>query len=439
MKKSQTHENNRQNSYRIMAKDHVMNNDTWITGLNNNDLVIGPSGAGKTRNYVKPNIMQCNESLIVTDTKNNLCSELEGLLRKNGYKILRLNFTDLLENSCGYNPLSYIRYDKKRQKYVEQDIMKVTASLVPIEIKDDPFWDHAARMVLASIIGYVLECLPKKEHTLEYVAKLLMEMDPEKNNFHTLMEELEMLNPDSFAVQKYRTYRTMSKAEKTTSSILGILAEKLDCVTFDGAIAMFNHSNQIRFADLGKEKTAVFLTVSDTDRSQDKLVNLFYTQALHYLCESADKNYPDHKLKIPVRIILDDFAANACIPDFDKIISVIRSREIYVSIILQSISQLEGLYGHAKAMTIINNCDNCLYLGGQDVETAEYIATKVNKTANTILNLPLNSAFLFTRGSEAKLVEKYDIKEHEKYQELPEARRKVSTKNTTDFDELQAS
>ena len=119
--------------------------------------------------------------------------------------------------------------------------------------------------------------------------------------------------------------------------------------------------------------------------------------------------------------ILDDFATNAYIPNFDKIISVIRSREIYVSIILQSLSQLEDMYGHAKAMTIINNCDNFLYLGGQDVETVRYIAVKANKTADTILNMPLNEAYLFTRGVLPKKVQKYDIKFHERYCQLPEA------------------
>ena len=133
---------------------------------------------------------------------------------------------------------------------------------------------------------------------------------------------------------------------------------------------------------------------------------LFRSQALQGLCRSADRDYPDHRLPVSVRFILDDFATNTVIPDFDSIISVIRSREIYVSIIIQSLSQLEGLYGHAKAMTIINNCDNCLYLGGQDVETASYFSLKMNRTVDTILNLPLDAAILFTRGQRPRRVEK---------------------------------
>lgn len=413
---------NNEDTYRILAQGHMQNNNTWVTGINNNDLIIGPSGAGKTRNYVKPNIMQCNESMIIADTKGSLLGELKGLLEKDGYKVLNIDFTELNNSSCGYNPLAYIREDKRHKnytKFMDQDIMMIARILSPTRSRQDPFWDNAACMVLACLIGYVMECLPEEEHTLEYVAKLLM---AGQNNIDMLMEDLELENPQSFAVQKYKLFRTVCGSPVTYSSILGVLSEKLDFATFDGAYTMFNHPEQIYFPDFGKEKTALFLTISDTERSMDKLVNLLYTQALHSLCDSADKDYPDHRLAVPVRFILDDFAANFEIPDFDKIISVIRSREIYVSVILQSISQLRALYGEARAETIINNCDNCLYLGGQDTTTARFIAEKVNKTPNTILNLPLDSAYLFTRGCEAKQVKKYDIKEHERYNELSEAR-----------------
>ena len=391
-------------TYRILAKNQMVSNDTWYTGLNNNDLIIGPSGAGKTRGYVKPNILQCNESMIITDTKGTLIKEAGGTLKKNGYKVWNLDFKNL-HNSCGYNPLDYIRYDKKREKYVEQDIMTVVESMISVENKDEPFWEMAARMYLASIIGYVLECLPEREHTMEYVAKLFSEMGT--GNFERLFAELNEINPNSFAAKKYNMYKNAARAEKMYESIRGVLAQKLDPMSFDSAVEMFQNPNKIKFSSLCKEKTAIFLNISDTDRSQDTLANLFYVQALQVLCNCADKNYPDHKLEIPVRIILDDFATNTYIPYFDKIISVIRSREIYVSIILQSISQLESMYGHAKAMTIINNCDHCLYLGGQDVETAQYISVKANKVPNTVLNMPLEEAYLFTRGAEPQKVRKY--------------------------------
>ena len=164
-------------------------------------------------------------------------------------------------------------------------------------------------------------------------------------------------------------------------------------------------------------KTALFLSVSDSDRSQDALINLFYTQALQYLMAAADSR-PDSRLPIPVRFILDDFSTNTVIPDFDKIISVIRSREIYVSLIIQSLSQLDSLYDHAKAQTIINNCDHCLYLGGTDIQTAEYFAKKFNCQVSTVLNLPLNGLFIFERGSEPRKARKYELDSDTAYRSL---------------------
>ena len=407
-------------TYRILAQGQTVSNDTWATGLNNNDLIIGPSGAGKTRGYVLPNILQASESLIVTDTKGTLRQQAGAVLERNGYTFREIDLTDCLRSPCGYNPLRYVRYDEQRDRWNEQDIRTIAAAVVPVENHRDPFWEYAARMVLESLIGYVLECLPANEHTLISAAKLLAEMG---GLFERLMLELAELDPDSFAVSRYKLYKSMSKAEKMYASVQGVLAEKLSGLTFDGVSALYNHPKQLGFVDAGWEKNAVFLHISDTDRSMDCLAALFYAQALQALCDFADLG-PDNRLKVPVRLILDDFAAAAdsCIPDFDKITSVIRSREISVSVILQSLSQLEASYGHARAMTIINNCDHLLYLGGQDVETARYISTKANKSINTVLNMPLDAAWLFTRGQEPKQVQKYDLSQHPRYHGLSHER-----------------
>lgn len=149
----------------------------------------------------------------------------------------------------------------------------------------------------------------------------------------------------------------------------------------------------------------LFLNVSDTDKTYDSLVNLFYTQALQVLCDEADHNADSH-LKVPVRIIMDDFATSACVENFDKIISVIRSRDISVSLILQSMTQLESLYSEAKAATIMNNCDHILYLGTQDTKTAEFISYHAFQTPETILCMPRDKAYLLTNGERAKLVDK---------------------------------
>ena len=415
------------NTKSILAQDALNSNNTWETGINTNDLIIGPSGAGKTRSYVKPNLMQCNESVIVADTKGSLLGEVGPMLRQNGYQVINIDLTDV-RNSYGYNPLDFIRYDSRRKRYLDKDIMTVASILAPVTNSRDPFWEKSARMYIACMIGYVLEALPKEEHSLEYVRKLFSEMPAadESNNpapsvFDRLLQELEAEKPDSFAVAKYQMFKNARTVRTTYECVRMFIAENLNTITGDDASQMYSRPQRLDFRTLGKTKTAVFLNISDTDRSMDTMANLFYTQALQTLCESADKDYPDHRLPVPVRIILDDFATNAKIPDFDKTISVIRSREIYVSVILQSISQLNSIYDPERAKTIINNCDNWLYLGGTDVDTARYISLRANKTVNTILDLPLGEAYLFTRGALAKKVQKFDIKSHERYHELPEA------------------
>lgn len=423
----------KQHNYRILAAGELRDNNTWNTGLNNNDLIIGPSGAGKTRNYIKPNLLQCQESVVVTDTKGSLLSEVGPDLAARGYQVLSIDFADLSSsnpNTYGYNPLDYIRYNKDTGHWSEQDIISIANALVPVESQKDPFWDYAAQMYVACMIGYVMECLPPKERNLEYVMKLFNEMDYDRNkstfedgsNFGRMLHELGQKNPNSYAWRKFCFFRGNATAEKMHESIRGILASKLDVLTFDAALNLYNRKNRVNFASLGRKQTALFLTVSDTDRSMDKLVNLFYTQAFHALCHSADRDYPDHRLPVPVRFMLDDFAAGTVIPDFDNLTSVIRSREISVSIVIQSLTQLESLYGKDKAMTIVNNCDNCLYLGGQDVNTAKFMAEKMNRPPNSILNLPLSSAFLFTRGQPGREVQKYDLRSHTRYSFLPEAR-----------------
>lgn len=408
------------NSCRILAAGQSVTNDTWQTGLNNNDLIIGPSGSGKTRGYVKPNILQCNESMIIADTKGALCEEVGGALEQEGYKVIELNLSDCAQSSYGYNPLAYIRRDLSG-RYSELDILALAACLVPIETKRDPYWETMSRIYLESAISYVLECLPPEEQNFASVVRLVGETGP-GGCYRNLMRELAVINPESFALARYRMYQPVADNASTTSSCIhSFLASKLAPLSFEGAKRLFTNPKKINIKEIGRKKTAVFLTVSDTDNSLYRLANVFYTQALHTLCDLADKN-KEHRLKVPVRFYLDDFASNVTIPEFDRIISVIRSREISVSVIIQSLSQLESIYGRARAMTIVNNCDNLICLGaGRDMETAGYISKQANTPVSAVLNAPLDSAWLLTRGSAAQKVKKYDLKAHPLYHRLPEA------------------
>lgn len=404
------------NSYRILADGMFVNNDTWETGLANNDLIVGPTGGGKTRGYVLPNLLSTQESFIVTDSKGVLKKQVGDLLEQRGFQVMEVNFSDLLHSPWGYNPLSFIRWDEERECYCEQDILTVSAALVPVSDLDEPFWEYAARNLLEALIGYTLECLPKEEHNLVSVAMLFAEA--ETGVLDEFMNELCTVCPDGFTAMRWKYLQTCRRAEKMYGSIQGILAQKLSNFTFGGVQALFLNANQVNFADISRRPTALFLKVSDSDFSLQDLTSLFYTQALQVLIAEADAQ-PNNRLKIPVRLYLDDFA-NLLIPDIDKTISIIRSREISVSIVLQSITQLEGLYGAAKAMTIIDNCDHLLYLGGQSLETARFIGTKANKPASTILCMGQNEAWLFERGTAPRQVKRYNLKQHPLYRQLPE-------------------
>ena len=427
----------RDTGYRILANGITVSNDTWATGLANHDLIIGPTGGGKTRSYVVPNLLSSQESFIVTDTKGSLRRQVGGILERRGFRVLELDFTDLLYSPWGYNPLRFIRWDSERKCWNEQDIITVAAALVPVTSRTDPFWDLSARNYAEALIGYTLDNLPREEHTLVSVAKLFAEA--ETGVLDELMREYCTICPDSFAAMRWKFFQGGRKADKTYSSILAILSQKLSNYSFGGVQQLFTNQNQIDFAAISQEPTAVFVHVSDCDFSLQNLTSLFYTQALQMLIAEAD-SHPDNRLQIPVRLYLDDFA-NLIIPDVDKTISVIRSREISVSIVLQSVTQLEGLYGHDKAMTIIDNCDHLLYLGGQSVETARFISTKANKPASAILNLPLGKAWLFERGNSQREVKKYDLTRHPLYRLLPEyaAQRTVPERETVEEPQLMAA
>ena len=386
-----------------LAEGIDFDTDTWRSGTNNNVLVIGPTGAGKTRHYVKPNILDSHESMIILDTKGSLYHELADILECRGYDVKLLDFRNL-RNGSGYNPFDFIRYDEKNGRYSEQDVLCLSNCIVSSLSGKDPYWDIAARQYLSCLISYTLEALPKEEHNLITVSKLLNIISTD--TFARMMYELSKEKPDSSAYLRYANIKDIRTAEKMDSSIKGILSTNLDPLCFDDAKVLYDNPCKIDFSAFGKRKTALFLTISDTDRSLDKLAGAFMTQALQQLCLCAD-NSPCYRLEIPVRFYLDDFANSLFIPDFDKIISVVRSREISLSIILQSVTQLISLYGEAVASTIINNCDKLLYLGGQDLTTAELISKRANKTTDTILAMNLEDAWLFVRGDKPQKVKKY--------------------------------
>ena len=398
-------------SSRILATNVYIDNDTHHTRLNNNDLIIGPAGAGKTRGYVMPNLLSCNESMIVVDTKNTLYNTYSDYLMYKGARVYQIDFSGNSESDIGYNPFDYIRRD--RNGYNEYDILMMAEQLTPISSPNEPFWDLSAKYVIASMIAYVCETLPEQEHNISALARIASDFD----SYEDMLDEYMVSNADSIAIKYYNIMKSTKNAEKTRACISAFVFEKLIPLSNSASDKLFKASERLSIRELSYNKSVLFLNVSDTNHSLDALISLFYTQALAALMDEADRNR-DNRLTVPVRFIFDDFAAGTTLPAFDKTISVIRSREIYVSIVIQSLSQLESLYSKPAAQTIVNNCDHWLYLGGHDLDTIEQISRKADKMVKNIANMPLDKVLVFERGKPAIFADKYDISMNAEYRNM---------------------
>ena len=399
----------------ILTSTRSESMDSWVTGLNNNVLVLGCSGSGKTRNFLKPNLLQCEGSYVVLDFKGRLFREMGPCLSAHGYTVDCLDFTTM-EGTIGYDPLHHVRWRKGRP--LAQDIISIASALFPrSEMGDDPFWAGAAANYVASYIAYVFEALPDREWNMASVVSVYEQAC--EGNADALFSDLSRQDPESYAVSLYRRAKSTARAEKMHSSIMGIIAANLMPLTFDGALASFRRVDQIDFCDLGRERRVLFVTMDDMDRSLAPLTSLFIRQAFSSLCDFADAKCEGGRLPVPVRFMLDDFA-NLMLPDFDDVLSVIRSREISCTIICQTVSQLEARYNQAVANSIIGNCDRHLVLGFQDERTARYFSLRANKTATTLLETPADNWWLFERGHRGVCEPGYKIEDHPGYFDLGE-------------------
>ena len=419
---------------RIFAKDVIVSNNVRETGLNNNDLLVGTPGSGKTGGYVIPNLSNPTHSIVVADAKGQLYKAHAERLRSKGFRVETFDFIHP-EHSASYNPMDYIK--RNGAGYRENDLMSIAKVLIPDDVdKKETFWADSARNVLVSLIAYCIEMLLPEEQHLGSVCRLYDEMTSQVDreargdnwNGVDFFNALEKVSPNSFAVRMYHKYSSNFAAERCWASITQFVANALVPFEYEGNAKMFNRQSSLLFHELGRQKTILFVNVSDTDRAMDALINLFYTQLFQSLCAEADQR-EDGRLAVPVRIILDDFATNVVIENFDKIISNIRSREIYTTVILQDIAQLDGMYVRGKARTIINNCDHILYLGGQDDDTARFFAIKSRKLPETILELPLTDAWFFERGQRGIQVEKvrpYDPKYMENEVKIKKVGREIA-------------
>lgn len=390
----------------IIAEGVSYSLNCYETKLNNNVLVVGTSGAGKTRSIVTPNLLQATGSYVVSDPKGNLYEKYGPYLKNQGYEVKKLDFTDP-ENSAHYNFFKYIRKT--------QDINKISHMIIYSKGQDgykpDPFWDEASELLLQALIAYLYEGFRSSEQNLRSVQKLIDACNIDENDsgsatiLDKLMEAHEKEYEDSYAVSQYKKFRVA--AGKTLKSILISLNARIG--QFDTPeLRELTKYDTIRISGIGMKPSAVFVVVSDTDRSLDGLANLFFTQAMNELCWQADKRCKGNTLPVPVRFILDDFATNCKIAEFPRMIASIRSRGISTMLMIQSEAQLEEGY-NKDARTIIGNCDTYVYLGGNDVDTAEAVARRCDVPLKKILNMPVETNWIFRRGQEPVNSKNYNI------------------------------
>lgn len=406
---------------------------------NLNVLVVGGSGSGKTRGYAKPNVMQANASMVILDPKGEILRDTGHLLKSLGYEIRVLDLIDMTRSHC-YNPFIYLNNDNDVQR-LNTNLFKATTPKGATS--QDPFWDTAAGMLHLALIFYLLNEAPPDEQNYPMLMEMLRagevkEDDDEYDSiFDELFTRLEMEKPDHIALKYYRDYR--SGSAKTLKSIQVTLASRLEKFNLD-SIASLTITDELDLASLGENKIALFAIIPDNDTSFNFLVSILYTQLFQQLFELADKKYqgslPQH-----VHFVMDEFANVSLPDDFEKILSVMRSRNISASIILQNLAQLKALF-EKQWESIVGNCDEFLYLGGNEQSTHKYVSELLGKetidtntfgrstgrsgnystnwqltgrellTPDEVRMLDNSQALLFVRGERPIQDHKYDIAKH---------------------------
>lgn len=390
----------------LIAENCRYSLDDQKTRLNNNVIVVGGSGTGKTSTIVIPNLKQAVGSYIVSDPKGTLFRKYGDYLEEQGYEVFNLDFVHP-EKSAHYNPLSYV--------LTTQDILKMTDVIVNEKASHgssvDPFWDMMTTILLSALIGYMVET-DYKPFNFRGILQLVREgerisEDSKRSALSQRFKTHKKLFPDSWACAQFENFdQAPWKTYDTIRTTLVAKFAKFDTMELQ---AMMN-GNDFTLSQIGNSRTAVFVTVSDTDRSMDALANIFFTQAMQQLCNTADEA-EDSRLPVPVRFILDDFATNCRIEEFPRIISTIRSRGISVMLMIQSEAQLTQGYG-IDDKTIISNCDTYIYMGGNDCCTAEAVSVRCNKPLQKVLYMPVGSCWVFRRGSEPVYTKMFDPKDY---------------------------
>ena len=358
-------------SNKVLTKNVSIGLNGWEHRRNLNVLVCGGSGAGKTRFYAKPNIMNANTSFVILDPKGELLRDTGNLLKKKGYEIKVIDLINMEKSHC-YNPFVYLRNDNDIQRLVVNLFKNTTPKGSQT---NDPFWDQAAMMLLLALIFYLHYEAPENEQNFSMVMEMIRageiyeDSDEYRSPLDELFDRLEQRAPEHVALKYYRSYR--SGSAKTLKSIQISLIARLEKFNLD-SLAGITQTDEMELWRLGEKKTAVFAVIPDNDSSFNFIIGMLYTQLFQQLYYQADVVHGG-RLPIHVHFVMDEFA-NVALPDeFDKLLSTMRSREISVSIIIQNFAQLRALFDK-QWESIAGNCDEFLYLGGNEQTTHEYVS-----------------------------------------------------------------
>ena len=362
---------------KILTQNMAIGLDGHKHRRNLNVLVVGGSGAGKTRFYAKPNVMNANTSFVCLDPKGELLRDTGELLKAKGYDIKVIDLIDMDRSHC-YNPFVYLRNDNDIQRLVTNLFKNTT----PKESKggQDPFWDQAAQMLLLALVFYLHYEAPADEQNFPMVMEMIRAGEVREDNedyqspLDELFDRLELKNPEHIALKYYRSYH--SGSAKTLKSIQITLISRLEKFNLE-SLAKITQTDELELWSLGEKKTAIFAVIPDNDSSFNFIVGMLYTQLFQQLYYQADVVHGG-RLPVHVHFVMDEFA-NVALPDeFDKLLSTMRSREISVSIIIQNLAQLKALF-EKQWESIVGNCDEFVYLGGNEQSTHEYVSKLLGK------------------------------------------------------------
>lgn len=413
----------------ILGENAVFSTDCSETQLNNNILVCGSSGSGKTMSISEPRLLYTHHSsLIMTLSKRKLIARYSRLFGSRGYQVWDLNFASPEESGISYDPLQYLKSWIDVTYLAEAIVM---ADSRKSDSKADPYWDQTAISLLSALISYVL--MTKERGSMADVIQLFQDLkiSPDDGLITTTIDSnfelLRKADPHCFAVSCWDSFR--QTPTRTSNCIYSTLGAMLDKVFTPQLCKMMKQAEKIDFQELSHEKTLLFVTTSPVNAALNTFANIFYSQMFKELFEIGEAN-ENGRLDRPVHVLCDDFACGAKILNFAEYISIFREKGISVTMMLQSESQLEAIYGRGDATTIINNSDTYIYLGGIDLQTAKSVSQRVNKPLEDVLYMPVGKEYIFRRGQRPIATARYDILGDLEYQELMQAEREAAKKES---------